>query len=957
MDIMGEIPTEEIHDEYKLKELFIQKTKEHNQHKLHGVLSLQTLDSLWSHALKNRFFVWDNFEKECVTSNQLTFKEWFYCEKPNTIVIYKEQLNQSLSLSHQANHFHLIENLQITPESCKQYLHNFLNEGKIKIEETTWIIILNELDYFYSDEFWSYYNKQCIRDSKLYFWKNNPKCISYLFQPLDIDTFEYLFRKTYDLTSFSVKENEFYNQVKKAYVLCVHSEQRSELIKQQLDSFGYSTDIIYLTDDDKLAMNNLLSMFPNFYQKYSIFNIDLKKLILFTKIHKKEFFQSRNVFVLYDDVVFCKNFQQKLEEMLHNSRSIDWDCIFLNQRFQKLNIAVTEYLIHPLANNDKPFDGILIKSKTIKSIVSAFELSPNLYVENPFMSFKSIKSFVSNYNFVTLLSYPQLSLASDMGYEDSVNYFYDEIDYTYYNQIEISEQPRKGKDDTAYKTCVRNKFEVSVDNTALKNIFKINLIDKSNLSDDERRTYSIYETAWTRQHQGCALENYSINDILQYRNNTFPRWENVIAKTRHLNFITILFGYLKVYENGGVFVFDNNMCHTSMDGLFSLKCQAVLCLKQFPSEDEHKFAIEPKFLVAKRHSEFVRALIYHIIHYFHLLLNYSKTIENIDAKLDRIITRAMTNVFYKYWFNEKKDIMLLEEGHYQGGNNIRYNMLISDVPTPLPSHLVIHSGISSAELDIFLLVKNNANFLHNHFWKMMGNVERSMRTVKFNYYIYENDSVDNTVDIIEKQKKQRNIKFISKRLGDLNKTIRTYRLGIIRNELTDCILEDAQKRKSLSDMVLMIDTDVVFSSTTIHKMIHALLNKKDAIMVGSHCLGLDGGYYDSLALEMGKYHLDRQTFVSHIVNYPFDLYPVSSCFGGICLTYKYVFNYCHYGQDTSTLCGYYSNMTCEHYNFCRNLKSFGNIYICKSAISYWVQNWLTESRQLLEKLKLNGFYT
>jgi GT2 family glycosyltransferase len=160
----------------------------------------------------------------------------------------------------------------------------------------------------------------------------------------------------------------------------------------------------------------------------------------------------------------------------------------------------------------------------------------------------------------------------------------------------------------------------------------------------------------------------------------------------------------------------------------------------------------------------------------------------------------------------------------------------------------------------------------------------------------------------------------------------------------------------LSDMVLMIDTDVIFSPTTIHKMIHALLNKKDAIMVGSHCLGLDGGYYDSLALEMGKYHLDRQTFISHIVNYPFDLYPVSSCFGGICVTYKYVFNYCHFGQDTSTLFGYYSNMTCEHYNFCRNLKSFGNIYICKSAISYWVQNWLNESRQLLEKLKLNGFY-
>ena len=158
-------------------------------------------------------------------------------------------------------------------------------------------------------------------------------------------------------------------------------------------------------------------------------------------------------------------------------------------------------------------------------------------------------------------------------------------------------------------------------------------------------------------------------------------------------------------------------------------------------------------------------------------------------------------------------------------------------------------------------------------------------------------------------------------------------------------------------MVLLIDTDVVFTPATIHKMIQSLLNKKDAVMIGSHCLGLDSGYYDTLALEMGKYHLDRPTFISHIMNYPLDLYPVSSCFGGICLTYKYVFKYCHFGQDISTLSGYYSNMTCEHYNFCRNLKSFGNIYICKSAISYWVQNWLADSRQLLEKLKINGFYT
>jgi len=815
-----------------------------------------------------------------------------------------------------------------------------------------------------SEEFWNYYKKEYIRDSQFYCWKYTSYSVSILVNKIDIPLLTQLIKNSIENTTFEIIGNNIYDRViKKTYVLSIHSDVRSNRLKESLLTLGINTEIVFFSEEDKPVLNNLLSMFNSSFLKYSIFPIDLKKLALLIKIHKKEFYQNRNVMILYDDIVLCKNFGDRINTLFLNVEQTPWDAIYLGERYTtKTSVTDNKISAFPLGGIVKPFDGLLIKSQMIKSIISTFELTPNLYFENQAMSFKNIKTLVANFNLVSSAFHPQISHYNNGYFEDVCPYFKNTYDNAFYEDTENVQQANYEYETLMnfYKSCLKNKFDKCDDSNPVipKLIHKINLINKSELTNDEKHTYELYEKSWLNQNPGFQMRTYTFNDIVNFRTSSFPRWEHVVTKTRNPTVLSVLFGYIKLYEHGGISIYDNTFCHTGLDNLFSLKCQAILTLKKEDSSNIHQYGIEKHYVIAKKHSEFLRALIYHIIHYINIILNFYKDNYPVAEKvMESLFENGITNVFYRYWLTERKDIFVMENGNYTEDDKIRYSMILSSVPTPIPANLIIKNKLTSSEIDIFLLVRNNGAFLKNHFWRMMTLLEKSMYGVKFNYYIFENDSVDDTLNIVNEQKNQRNINLMSTNLGDLNKSIRTYRLGIIRNQLSDYMLEDSKNGKTNADLVLLIDTDVIFTPGTIHKMISSLLSKDDAVMIGSHCLGLDNGYYDTLALELGKYHLTRPTFLSHLSSHIGDLYKVSSCFGGICLTYKYIFKYCHFGQSSLTLPGYYSNITCEHYNFCRNIKSFGNIYICKSAISYWVQNWLNESSFLLDKLRQTGFYT
>lgn len=959
----------------ELKNAFIIKARDYNLENLCGVLTAETINQLWTETIRRRYFFWDNFEMECMTLCNLNFREWFYCKKPNTFIFYKYS-NLGIYTPPFANmpiHSNRLQLATINTEQIIASSTHLINEGVLKINEPVWIIVLEYLDDIYKEEFWKFYYKQYVRDSQFYSWRISENNVSMLLNKLDVNLLRSITNVLLDDTVFMREDrNIFDTYIKKIYVLSVHSEDRSLKVKNRLSTLGITTEIVSFTEEDQITYNNLLKMFSSYFQKYACSFMDIKKLSLFLKIHKKEFYHIRNVMILYDDVVFCKSFESKLDALLDSAKNEQWDCMMLNERYNTLknnHERVDNISYNPIVGNMSPFDALIIKSNMIKKIVSMFELTPVLFSENIYLSFSTINTFVANINLVHIAQFPQISMPRNENFEDSISYFYTPYEKETFEDIKCVFDDETYCVPDEYRRCCSKNFDYTNDSTQTyfpKIIHRVNLIDRESLTDNEMNTYNMYEKSWLKQNTNMRIINYSYESIRGYRTANFPRWEYVISKTQNKTFITLLYCYIMLYETGGMFVYDNHICHSSLDSLFNVRCQAILsldekqkfCEKTSDNFFEHPYKINSRFLIAKKNSEFVRALIYHLIQNFHLaVIYYEHGGIDIDILLNRIIDNSLTSVFFKYWKCDNQDLLLLDKGHVGiSFSDIRYSKLLSIVPIPLPARLIIKNKIIATEIDVYILVKNNAMYLKNHFWKMMDRVENSMPNVKFNYYIYENDSVDNTLDIVMSMNKRKNINLMSKKLGDLNNASRTYRLGIIRNELSDYLLADTETGKTRADLVLLIDTDIIFTPSTIHQMIRSLIMKKDAVMIGSHCLGLDDGYYDTLALEMGKYHLTRPTFLSYIGSYLDDLYPVSSCFGGICVTYKHVFNYCHFGQTVDTLPGYYSNITCEHYNFCRNLKSFGNIYICKSAISYWVEKWSSESEILLEKLRITGFY-
>lgn len=990
----------ELHTINDVMELFLEKVKEKNEELLHGVLEKETIPNLWNYAFAKKSFLWNNFKEECADSNQLNFKEWYVCCSPIVYVFYKNGSTNPIT-----HHHNSIFMFQYIPIHCaslttKRIMDILFAKPKQITNNIHWIIVTENLEDIFEDDFVHFYLKQSIRQSNVYTWLFRQNSCSLLIKK--ISTFDFLqtilenvLMDTKLLTD-DTDPHSYKSNIQHVYIMSVHSNERGEFLKRYVETeLKLHCEIVSFdkkNQEDETTLTNLLKLIQ-IHQKYANTMLDIKKLVCFLKIHRREFYQMRTILCLYDDIHLHNNFQEKLTELFTPSTiPTEWDAIFLNERYkQKLleeNVGVGGtgvgggLQLQSITGNICPPDAFLIKSKSIKTIISLFELSPLLFTENIYQSFCAIKTHVTNYNLVQAVRFPSIPIHQHSSYEDVIHYFCNyKTNPSYANLTRTIDQVNKVIEiPKSYNAIIEKQFPTSNTPILPKIIHRIMMVDATVLQEmDPIQQYTIQQwtKTWEHQSNGCQFMDYTLEDVKMYQSSFFPRWESLVARVSNPVLLARLFGYIKVYETGGTFCFNTAVCHSGLDTFFLIRdCEAIVSLQtknEFYNISgisgisgnsgnsnfafEHPRQLHPDFLFAIKHSEFLRAVIYHIIQYVHLAIYFN--VGELEKVVQYIFDNAMSIVFYKYWNTEQHtNIFVMDIGNIgnQEERN-RYDMQITHFSTipPLLS-LYIKPEIVSNELDIFLLVKNNEEYLKHHFWDMMDAVESSLPKIKFNYYVYENDSIDHTLEIVYAQRSVRNMTIISKRLGSLNKTKRTYRLGIIRNELSDVILRDTANGRTNADLVLCIDTDVIFNPHTIHTMIGELLTRKDAIMIGSQCFAPDDGYYDTLALEMGRFHLSRSMFLKSLELSSNNLFRVTSCFGGMCLLYKYAFQYCHYGMNNKTLPGYFPNITCEHYNFCRNLHSFGNIYISKMSISHWVCNWLTEGKLLLEKLRRSGFY-
>lgn len=203
----------------------------------------------------------------------------------------------------------------------------------------------------------------------------------------------------------------------------------------------------------------------------------------------------------------------------------------------------------------------------------------------------------------------------------------------------------------------------------------------------------------------------------------------------------------------------------------------------------------------------------------------------------------------------------------------------------------------------------------------------------FEYYFYENDSKDNTVSILEDWIKYRKGVFLhenldAKKFGSVIDAARMYLLSDCRNKCKK--LGDHSKSK----YSLLIDSDIVFSKDNLELHIQDIESLANAVMVTPNVRQnipdliygqSKDSYYDILPL-WDRFKSDSLAWSDCPFRNGIDKMnwglgkPVKclSAFGGFALIKSDIFNKVKWSTSGDS----------EHVNFCLDVSSLGDIYIC-----------------------------
>ena len=227
-------------------------------------------------------------------------------------------------------------------------------------------------------------------------------------------------------------------------------------------------------------------------------------------------------------------------------------------------------------------------------------------------------------------------------------------------------------------------------------------------------------------------------------------------------------------------------------------------------------------------------------------------------------------------------------------------------------------------INLYMCLRNNDKTLKFTF-DILETLEQCLHNTKFNYFFYENDSIDNTRQLIKTFMLNRNGNFTfencnNKQYSSISSLERTQYMAKIRN-----------KMKSLScgfhsDYSLLLDTDIEFTYKDIETMLSTLKNNKSIAMVipFGYAKNKLYKYYDTYALLTmdDKNHLQSFGLPSII--------EVKSGFGGIAILLSDIFDECKWDFNQKIL-------KSEHLSLCRDVRCLGKI----ALLTYVKVGWNT----------------
>ena len=303
---------------------------------------------------------------------------------------------------------------------------------------------------------------------------------------------------------------------------------------------------------------------------------------------------------------------------------------------------------------------------------------------------------------------------------------------------------------------------------------------------------------------------------------------------------------------------------------------------------------------------------------------------------------------------------------------------------------------------IVILVRDNAEYLDTFLFPLLENLAKSFHEIQFTWVFFENSSKDQTKnllnDLVPRKLQTIHLKNVDYHFIDnvcpynlldhneheLDSMEKPLRLGILRNLCIRKILHqgflddriaDEQTNNLLSrkHLVLLLDSNILWSVSTFERMLLDFRKHPTLSMIGGNVMvHQDCAYYDTLSYNYGTLYAKRETArrnfqqlnKSRLEN---PIHIAETFFGGLCLLPLPVFLRSRFGQTPKTLAsakvapvlvrikGQHApvnkNITCEHYQLCRNLRMYGDIAISLQAEGTYVVIWeLAKKTKLLETL-------
>ena len=301
------------------------------------------------------------------------------------------------------------------------------------------------------------------------------------------------------------------------------------------------------------------------------------------------------------------------------------------------------------------------------------------------------------------------------------------------------------------------------------------------------------------------------------------------------------------------------------------------------------------------------------------------------------------------------------------------------------------TALDNEKLDIHIILKNNELYVSKLLPNIISELENNFEC---RWVIYENDSTDNTKIILKSLFKnlncclslidgdfnpslfnKENCQYIESKMNDNSYPKIGYRCEKIALAREEC---KKSCKGAKANWTLLLDTDVIINyKTTILPLLEAREELSNGKMFCSYTTtavpyptfiteNLDNTviykgdryildyYYDTFAYNWGEYLIDARDFRDTI----------EKEFGGQkYLKVKSAFNGCVliesntlYQSTWNTICddemksykAYKHYGASEHYNFCKDVKKNGDIYIVKESKGIWLNDWLLNDDELLK---------